>query len=587
MLSHNPRAADHGATETSLETRQISAVIGGQSFLRRAGQASAVAGNFLYIDGGEIAYQSGDATVYQYSSTTLSIDLSQDWVNENVVWHTISRPAGVPRLSYPSFWYNEAQDVFYSGITGTVSRFGDSPEPPPLSLWSFKPDGATGSWKEEIAAGDPVWNNVTRSAFGYLAAGGDTGLMLGGIATDGMRSREISGDILLPGLTEFNMTTLEFKNSSTKGLFTADGTGERGQMHFVPSFGSQGLFFTMGGGNAGGLFGFDNIWVYEAGSQRWFNQTAAGNLPQPRSEFCIAGINSTEETYEIFLYGGDPRGLRPNTVPYDEIFILSLPAFHWFKVDYLPQHPRGGHSCNAVGGSQVISVGGWDANPKIYRGTNGNHDELEQSRMNSTVDPFSQGLGIFDMTTLAWADHYTANPPPYTQSKLVRDFYRDRRVTHQSLREIFQTTHFTATPLDLGGSSDSGPTGTFTPKPASSSNAQNSIIGGVVGGVAGLAVAVAAVYFYRRRQRKQALNGNLVSDEHLAPDTEGVVYPLAEPPLQEADADAEYKGAQLETHEIHEMQHHPAELAESQHRQTRKSAGHCVRYEMEATQRTR
>ncbi|KAI4175060.1 MAG: hypothetical protein LQ346_008132, partial [Caloplaca aetnensis] len=427
VLSHGARAIDRVATGVSIESRQIPAVIGSQSFLRRAGQASAVAGNYLYIDGGEIAYRTGDETVYQYSSATLSIDLSQDWVNDTVAWHTISRPAEVPRLSYPLFWYDEAQGVYYSGITGTVSKFGDAPELPPLSLWSFKPDGDSGSWKEEIAGGDPVWNNLTRSAFGYAAAGGNVGLMLGGIATEGMRFREVSGDILLPGLIEFDMTTHEFKNSSAEGNFTADGTGQRGQMHFVPFFGPQGLFFTMGGDNDAGLFGFDNIWVYEAASHKWFNQTATGNLPRPRSEFCVAGINSTEGTYEIFLYGGDPRGLGPNAVPYDEIFILSLPAFHWFKVDYLPEHPRGGHSCNAVGGSQIISIGGWDANPAIYRGTNGNHDELEKSRMNTTVDPFTQGLGIFDMTALTWANHYTANAAPYSQSKLVRDFYQDRQ----------------------------------------------------------------------------------------------------------------------------------------------------------------
>ncbi|KAL8896881.1 MAG: hypothetical protein Q9207_007496 [Kuettlingeria erythrocarpa] len=479
-------------------------------------------------------------------------------------------PAEVPRLSYPLFWYDEEQDLFYSGITGTVSKFGDAPELPPLSLWSFKPDGASGSWVEEIAASDPVWNNLTRSAFGYTAAGGNVGLMLGGIATDGMRSREISGDILLPGLVEFDMITHKFKNSSAERNFTADGTGQRGQMHFVPFFGPQGLFFTMGGDNDAGLFGFDNIWVYEAASHRWFNQTATGSLPRPRSEFCVAGINSTEGTYEIFLYGGDPRGLGPNAVPYDEIFILSLPAFHWFKIDYLPQHPRGAHSCNAVGGSQIISVGGWDANPAIYRGTNGDHDELEKSRMNTTVDPFTQGLGIFDMTALTWADRYTAIAAPYSQSKFVRDFYRDRR-----------TTHFTAaaaTPPDSG---------TSARESASASNHQSSIIGGVVGGVAALAIAGAAFYVYRRRQRQQSSNGNPSSVDRLATDTETSEHELGGPPLQEADADAEYKGAQLETHEIHEMQQHPAEFARAQHRQARKSAGHDVRYEMDATQRTR
>ncbi|KAL8686006.1 MAG: hypothetical protein Q9218_007408, partial [Villophora microphyllina] len=120
------------------------------------------------------------------------------------------------------------------------------------------------------------------------------------------------------------------------------------------------------------------------------------------------------------MYGGYNGNLGYRAIPYDEVYVLSLPAFYWFKVDYPPQHPRDGHSCNAVGGSQIITVGGQDANSKI---STGYEKDIHQSAFNSSADPFAQGLGIFDMTTLAWADHYTANAPPYTQSDTVRKFY--------------------------------------------------------------------------------------------------------------------------------------------------------------------
>ncbi|KAL8955730.1 MAG: hypothetical protein Q9183_006540 [Haloplaca sp. 2 TL-2023] len=69
-----------------------------------------------------------------------------------------------------------------------------------------------------------------------------------------------------------------------------------------------------------------------------------------------------------FLYGGYDGNVGSKAIPFDEIYILSLPAFRWFKVDYPPQLPRNGHSCNSVGGSQIISIGGSDSNAQIGTG---------------------------------------------------------------------------------------------------------------------------------------------------------------------------------------------------------------------------
>ena len=93
------------------------------------------------------------------------------------------------------------------------------------------------------------------------------------------------------------------------------------------------------------------------------------------------------------------------------------------KVDYSPSSPPGGHTCNAVGGSQIISVGGFNANPAIDFGY---YDDIRAKVLNHSTDPNAQGLAIFDMTSLSWADHYRANTPPYVQSDLVKTFYRDK-----------------------------------------------------------------------------------------------------------------------------------------------------------------
>ncbi|KAL8850831.1 MAG: hypothetical protein Q9221_004245 [Calogaya cf. arnoldii] len=338
---------DHTEGPTSqLNRRQVPTATTSQAFVRRAFHASAVAGRYLYIDGGEISYFIEDSVEYQYANNTLAIDLSQDWVNSSVIFHSTIKPSEAPLLSESSLWYDDDDDVFYSGFTGRSSLFGDGPDPPPNSLWSFKPDGTgSGSWKVEISPHDGKWNRRTRTTGGYVASGGGSALVLGGILNRWTASEtmDVEDDFRMPGLVEFNMTMKSFYNSSAAN-FNAQEIGGRGAMHYVPSFGPNGLFMIMGGTDFSDLnqnIGFDNIWVYETLENHWYKQTATGAIPRGRRNFCLAGV------------------------PYDEIFILTLPAFHWLKVDYPARNPRSSHSCNAVGGSQIVSIGGIDSNAKI------------------------------------------------------------------------------------------------------------------------------------------------------------------------------------------------------------------------------
>lgn len=118
-----------------------------------------------------------------------------------------------------------------------------------------------------------------------------------------------------------------------------------------------------------------------------------------------------------FVYGGYNAAFGNESVQFDTISILSLPAFHWISVPYPPEKPRNGHSCNAVGGSQIISIGGADPNVDALNSL------VKYLTFNATPDPFEQGLAIFDMTSLQFASQYTANAPPYEQSDPVKQFY--------------------------------------------------------------------------------------------------------------------------------------------------------------------
>ncbi len=123
-----------------------------------------------------------------------------------------------------------------------------------------------------------------------------------------------------------------------------------------------------------------------------------------------------------FVYGGWDSYHGDGAAQYDEIFVLSLPAFRWFRAANAGWRPRHGHTCHVVGQRQLLSIGGADATQ--YRPVNGSRDMRRP--MFATRDPHPQGLAVFDITSLKWTDAYDAGAAPYEQSKPVADFYREK-----------------------------------------------------------------------------------------------------------------------------------------------------------------
>ena len=87
---------------------------------------------------------------------------------------------------------------------------------------------------------------------------------------------------------------------------------------------------------------------------------------------------------------------------------------------YDPQSPRFAHTCNAIGGSQIVTIGGLDPNSDL---TFALPQANIESTYNTSADPFSQGLAIFDMTALRFVDQYTAGANAYEQSDPIKEFY--------------------------------------------------------------------------------------------------------------------------------------------------------------------
>lgn len=499
----------------SLEARQVPAVIATSEFLRRGYQASVVAGNWVYIDGGEFSFISNGTSVFQYASTLLSIDLSQNWTNATVLIQSTTKPSGAPNLNSPSLWYHESENLIYSGFSGWNSSFGNDPNMlPPLSLWTFQPDGSgSGAWNETIVAESSVWSQLTRPGEPLMTFGSDSAWVLGGLTTE-WEVQYALPENLIPGMVQFDMVSRSFSNSSVQ-CCNATGGIYRGALQYVPSFGPEGIHIAMGGqngiGNNGvtaGLIDFGTVSVFDPAKHEWWNQTTTGSEPSPRVEFCTAGINSTNGTYEIFVYAGWGTHLGPAAIPYDTINILTLPAFHWISIPYNPENPRHALSCNAVGGSQILTIGGVDSNAQVTGLTL--IQEIVESTFNSSPDPFAQGLAIFDMTTMAFSAQFTAGAPPYEQSDLVKQFYSQSKGAYKDtltpqVSALLEVTHFANTTSTSSSSASSDSSNPTTSRPSESNGLRPGAIAGIaVGSFAALLVIAAGIgYLVKKRTASQ------------------------------------------------------------------------------------
>ncbi len=222
-------------------------------------------------------------------------------------------------------------------------------------------------------------------------------------------------------MIRYDFSSKMVTNTTVIGVSTG-GTEQHGGVVHIPNFGKHGILVVLGGENAAetgdrprNLIPFNSVRVYDLESDRWYEQNTSGNIPAPRMDFCVAGAASNERTYEILIYAGWDGDLGPDAIPLDEAFVLTLPGFHWVKTKYAALRPRHGLTCNAVGGGQILVIGGVDTTQK------GPIDYYAE--VFNTPDTFTQGLAIFDLKTLKWRSAYKSNPDVYTPASDVKEYY--------------------------------------------------------------------------------------------------------------------------------------------------------------------
>ena len=503
---------------------------------------------------------------------TLAIDLSSSFStslkNNGVQIQQIDK-GSCPNFDNIRFWTDVAANTVYAygGTFSDLNPWVGSTTIPLESLWSFTPNAGGGTWQSSDQS-SPVFDSITRPCQGSVASGAIGGFNLGGYA-DLHTSQKTSTEsyIPIPGLQFYNFTSKEwFNNSAT--AYTPYGIAAWSGTVYVPTWGPAGLLVAFGGQRSFDLSTFvdgaaylpmSNISLFDPSTQSWYHQKATGEFPTQRDRFCVVGINGdNKSTYgmwlslqkkpsqmliigflyiEIFLYGGQmgnsfmdaSSAALKDIAALDEVYILSLPSFVWFKVNYTSSDPRIEHSCVIAGNRHMLSIGG--ANPSA---------PSWDAAVNDT-DPFWEGIKVFDLTALEWTNYYNASAAPYTAPAAVAAHYAagsryPSAWGSDDLQNLFvKPKTEAATPVNA--SVPDSP----QPQAPSTTNRKAGVIGAAVGGTAGLIIVGLVLYFLARKRadrKNRKREGSKPPPEYTdsKPDSMEAVREAGQPLAYEADS---------------------------------------------------
>lgn len=508
-----------------------------KEFWSRRFHNSIIVRDWIYIAGGDVAYSGatllGDGK-YDRENNTYGLDLSKDWTNATLKMIQTERPSASPPLAHEAMWYDNMHNTIYcfGGRMSFASEALQELQTPPDSIWGFKPDGeGSGTWHQVLGpVSTPFPTDIHRPAEGQSASDGRRAYYLGGRGSAKTSLGMPQSEIYLPGLLMFDFETLTITNSSDDSYTSSQVPGA---MINIPIYGENGVLLLLPNDSEKQYVGFNNITFYDKKSKKRYTQVASGDIPEPRSNFCAVGIEGNEKPYfEIFIHGGVINGiLGPQAANSDQVYVLSLPSFQWFRASYTSVNPRGGHTCQATNSGQMIIIGGVD--PTYSRDFLGDGDAL-----NAPPDPWPQGIGVFDMTALKFKDSYQAKAGAYQTPDIIKNYHSidgnkyPSSWTSAAVKEIFEgksngTSNTTNSTTSISTIQPSSSSSSVSISP--SGLPHGTVAGIVVGCTAAIILGVAGVTFMAK---------------HRSRSTKSIAYPndLAstspfEPPLGELSAE--------------------------------------------------
>ncbi|KAK3290355.1 uncharacterized protein B0H64DRAFT_63622 [Chaetomium fimeti] len=553
-----------------------------EDFLRRNSVSATVIGDYVYMDGGEMS-QLLDGKKLETGrgsdpvNSTISINIGKSWTSSAITMRRINRPWG--SKANQMIWTDKEAGAFY--VWG--GKWIGGRNMTENALWKFTADGnGGGTWALETPENPNLFNNLEQYEFGAFANTGTTGYSVGGLAS-GWTKKGRSHNQVVPGMVTFNMDTKIWQNGTT--AFSPTDTIVTASAEYIPNFGPNGLIMLFGGlsfphdtrstaeqwQNAAS-YDLQNLTFFDPETKDTYWQIATGSVPpRPRSKFCVTGFETSDGGYDIFLSGG--YNYR-DKFPYDDAYVLSLPGFVWTKLPDPETGARQSHTCVSVGKRQVLSIGGTDTGW-------------------AQPDPAPQGLLLFDMTEMKWKTSYDANAAAYERATVIDTWYNNGSLdvvewSSNAVRDMFASKSTT----DPGSTSSPSPSPSGTGS-ESESTPVGAIAGGVVGGVAGIALIAGIVWLLMRRRRKNngpgpGTESTYYDDGRDAPEAAKYGSPMEstykmEP--QELNSQRPYAElhAQRPYAELPVQHHHADATTDSSATFTNPLLGHTAAVEMDAT----
>ncbi|CAG8953120.1 hypothetical protein HYFRA_00003318 [Hymenoscyphus fraxineus] len=465
-------------------------------------QSSVISGDWLFVDGGEVMTL-GNGPVW--NQQTIAFDLSTSWSTKSVSPVVSNKTDPNPLARRPDIWYDPLAEMVYSMGGWGYEFAGDwYRNSTPVSLWGFKPQkSGVVEWREQPwspkqnaanLSSNVVWGLTATSPKAHYSLGG-------GILIDPEHGSDNAQS--LQEIVSYSFSEQTWTNQSIPNKYYLFGEGQ-----FIEHYGSEGVILFFGGQWAAStsekkssLQSLDTILIYDIQSKKFYEQEAS-NPPATRAQFCSVGAGTADNSsYEIFIYGGQFGG--GGDIPqFNEkedlksVYILTIPAFTWIKAN-TEAVSRAFHTCKKAGKRQMISIGG-------RRLENGD----------KSPEPWSNGLGIFDMTTLKWSENYDSKAQDYTPHSMVTTVYSDASIhptnwSNPALLDIFKVRLLNDS--SMNNSSDTATT-TSTPnntpptaapdKGPSNNNSIKIIVPSIIAGIAILAILISLFFYLRKRTRQ-------------------------------------------------------------------------------------
>lgn len=484
-----------------------------EDFCRLFGHQTTVVDRNLYIDGGLVNWSPVSASSLNYSSTWIKAG-NLDENNEGFPQQAIlAKNETVPSVHGGILWSDAANKVLYQ----YGGEYGNG-KPEDFKLWFY--DIIYNTWNISNA----TTTDISRASWGAGATVQDKGrgYYYGGWLSDA----SVPGyakPTLLNNMIIYDMAKGSFRNSTGPQDMVPRAEGA---MVYIPA-GDAGLLVYFGGvqlANGDSKVSgapMSDIQIYDVGNEKWYSETATGDVPEDRRRFCAgAAWADDRSSYNIYLYGG---ASIDKGVGYGDVYVLSLPSFKWIK--FWPRaednigavFPHHSLSCDVIG-SQMIIMGGHFTNssdcdvPTVY-GQHGLNlgqlkpDEPKWASFNPKLTAYKVPKEIVQTIggNSGGAANLTAPTGGYKNRDLKVQF---SRAYTPAVREA---TRFIP--------SATAPANPQSPTAAPEKSNKSAVIGGAVGGTAGGLFVIAGIWvcciLHRRKKAKNSQGGHISeADSH-------------------------------------------------------------------------